>query len=166
MPQIPPDRILAVIHEIAQAAGFWGMVGGQVMDIQSQTAAADEETLLYIHTRKTGAMIVASVRTGAILAGALPGEIDALSAYGRHLGLAFQIADDILNVEGDREALGKGTGSDAVRGKLTFPQLMGLEASRKKMADLIDEALEAIRGFDRQAEPLRAITRYVTERKT
>lgn len=166
MPKIPPDRILAVIHEIARAAGFWGMVGGQVMDIQSETAAADEETLLYIHTRKTGAMMVASVRAGAILAGALPGEVEALSVYGRHLGLAFQIADDILNVEGDRAALGKGTGSDAVRGKLTFPQLMGLEPSRKKMAGLIDEALEAIRGFDRRAEPLRAIARYAAERKT
>jgi geranylgeranyl diphosphate synthase type II len=164
MPQILPDRILSVIHEIACAAGFWGMVGGQVMDIQSQTAAADEETLLYIHTRKTGALMVASVRAGAILAGATPGRIEALSAYGRHLGLAFQIADDILNVEGDAAALGKGTGSDAVRGKLTFPRLMGLEGSRKKMADLIDEALEALRGFDRKAEPLRDIARYAAER--
>ncbi|MBA4397233.1 MAG: hypothetical protein C0394_07615 [Syntrophus sp. (in: bacteria)] len=166
MPRISPDRILSVIHEIARAAGFWGMVGGQVMDIQSETAAADEETLLYIHTRKTGAMIVASVRTGAILAGAQTGEVEALAAYGRHVGLAFQIADDILNVEGDRAALGKGTGSDAVRGKLTFPHLLGLETSRKKMADLIEEALESVRGFDRHAEPLRAIARYVAERKT
>jgi len=166
MPQIPPERILAVINEIARAAGFWGMVGGQFMDIHAETAAADEETLLYIHTRKTGAMIVASVRAGAILAGALPGEIEALAAYGRHVGLAFQIADDILNVEGDRAALGKTTGSDAVRGKLTFPHLLGLAASRKKMADLIEEALAAVRDFDRSAEPLRAIARYVAERKT
>jgi geranylgeranyl diphosphate synthase type II len=108
--------------------------------------------------------MVASVRAGAILAGATPGRIEALSAYGRHLGLAFQIADDILNVEGDAAALGKGTGSDAVRGKLTFPRLMGLEGSRKKMADLIDEALEALRGFDRKAEPLRDIARYAAER--
>jgi geranylgeranyl diphosphate synthase type II len=165
MPQIPPDRILRVVHDIARAAGFWGMVGGQVMDIQSETAAADEETLLYIHTRKTGAMIGASVRAGAILVGAQTGEIEALAAYGRHVGLAFQIADDILNVEGDRMALGKGTGSDAVRGKLTFPQLMGLDASRIRMVDLIARALEAIRGFGPNAEPLRAIARYVAERK-
>jgi len=165
MPRIPPDRILRAVHDIARAAGFWGMVGGQVMDIQSETAAADEETLLYIHTRKTGAMIGASVRAGAILVGAQTGEIEALAAYGRHVGLAFQIADDILNVEGDRMALGKGTGSDAVRGKLTFPQLMGLDASRIRMVDLIARALEAIRGFGPNAEPLRAIARYVAERK-
>jgi geranylgeranyl diphosphate synthase type II len=166
MPQIPPDRILTVIHEIAHAAGFWGMVGGQVVDIQSETAAVDEETLLYIHTRKTGAMMVASVRAGAILAGAQAGVIEALAAYGRHLGLAFQIADDILNVEGDPAALGKTTGSDDARGKLTFPRWMGMEASRIKMADLVARALAAIQDFDQHAEPLRAIARYVAERKT
>ncbi len=165
MPRIPPDRILRAVHDIARAAGFWGMVGGQVMDIQSETAAADEETLLYIHTRKTGAMIGASVRAGAILVGAQTGEIEALAAYGRHVGLAFQIADDILNVEGDRMALGKGTGSDAVRGKLTFPQLMGIDASRIRMVDLIARALEAIGSFGPNAESLRAIARYVAERK-
>jgi geranylgeranyl diphosphate synthase type II len=166
MLQIPPDRILTVIHEIAHAAGFWGMVGGQVVDMQSEMTAADEKTLLYIHTRKTGAMIVASVRAGAMLAGASPGENEALATYGRHVGLAFQIADDILNVEGDAAILGKETGSDADRGKLTFPQLLGLEASRKKMEALVAEALQAIDGFDRRAEPLRAIARYVAERKT
>jgi geranylgeranyl diphosphate synthase, type II len=165
MPQIPPDRILMVVHDIARAAGFWGMVGGQVMDIQSETTAADEETLLYIHTRKTGAMIGASVRAGAMLVGASAAEIDALTAYGRHVGLAFQIADDILNVEGDRTALGKGTGSDAVRGKLTFPQLIGLDASRIRMADLVAKATAAIGGFGPHADPLRAIARYVAERK-
>jgi geranylgeranyl diphosphate synthase type II len=109
---------------------------------------------------------VASVRAGAILAGAQAGEIEALAAYGRHLGLAFQIADDILNVEGDPAALGKTTGSDAARGKLTFPKWIGVEASRTKLADLIIRALEAIEGFDQHAEPLRAIARYVAERKT
>ena len=165
MPQIPPDRLLRAVQDIARAAGFWGMVGGQVMDIQSETVTADEETLLYIHTRKTGAMIVASVRAGAMLAGAETVEIEALATYGRHVGLAFQIADDILNVEGDRAALGKGTGSDAIRGKLTFPQLMGLDASRTRMVDLVGQALAAIRGFGPHAEPLRAIARYVAERK-
>ena len=165
MPQIPPDRLLRAVQDIARAAGFWGMVGGQVMDIQSETVTADEETLLYVHTRKTGAMIVASVRAGAMLVGAETVEIEALATYGRHVGLAFQIADDILNVEGDRTALGKGTGSDAVHGKLTFPQLMGLDASRTRMVDLVGQALAAIRGFGPHAEPLRAIARYVAERK-
>jgi geranylgeranyl diphosphate synthase type II len=109
-------------------------------------------------------MIVASVRAGAILAGAQTGEVEEIAAYGRQVGLAFQIADDILNVEGDRAALGKGTGSDAERGKLTFPHLLGIEASRTKMADLVARAQSALRGFDRRAEPLRAIARYVIER--
>jgi geranylgeranyl diphosphate synthase type II len=163
-PQIPPERILRVIHEIAVAAGFWGMVGGQVVDMQSEAAEAREETLLYIHTRKTGAMIVASVRAGAILAGALPGELETMSVYGRNLGLAFQIADDILNVEGDAALLGKDTGSDAGRGKLTFPRLIGLEASRERMKVLIDQALAALRGFDRKADTLRLIARYAAGR--
>lgn len=166
MPQAPPERILNVINDIARAAGFWGMVGGQIADIRSESMAADEETLLYIHTRKTGAMIVASVRAGAILGGAQAGELEALAAYGRHAGLAFQIADDILNVEGDAAMLGKGTGSDADRGKVTFPRLLGLDASRAKMETLVAEALQAIGGFDGRAEPLRAIARYVTERRT
>lgn len=164
MPQIPPDRILGVIHEIAQSAGFWGMVGGQIADIHSEKTPASEENLLYIHTHKTGAMIVASVRAGAILAGAQAEEVKALEVYGRQVGLAFQIADDILNVEGDRAALGKGTGSDADRGKLTFPHLLGIEASRRRMADLVVQAQSALRGFDHRAEPLRAIARYVIER--
>jgi geranylgeranyl diphosphate synthase type II len=165
MPQIPPERILNVIEEIARAAGFWGMVGGQIADIRSEATAADEDTLLYIHTRKTGAMIVASVRAGAILAGAQADEVEALAAYGRHVGLAFQIADDILNVEGDAAMLGKGTGSDADRGKTTFPGLLGLDASRTRMETLVAEALRAVGGFDGRAEPLRAIARYVAERR-
>jgi geranylgeranyl diphosphate synthase type II len=164
MPQIPPDRILSVIHEIARAAGFWGMVGGQVLDMQAEAGPVNEETLLYIHTHKTGAMIVASVRAGAILAGAQTGEVEAIADYGRNVGLAFQIADDILNVEGDRAALGKGTGSDAERGKLTFPHLLGIEASRTRMEDLVARAQSALRGFDQRAKPLRAIARYVIER--
>ncbi|MFH1080535.1 MAG: farnesyl diphosphate synthase [Pseudomonadota bacterium] len=166
MPRIPADRILVVIHEIARAAGFCGMVGGQVVDMQSEMAGADEATLLYIHTHKTGAMIVASVRAGAILVGAQGAEIEALATYGSHVGLAFQIADDILNVEGDRAALGKGTGSDADRGKLTFPHLLGIEASRTRMADLVARACSALQGFDQRADPLRAIARYVVERST
>jgi geranylgeranyl diphosphate synthase type II len=164
MSGIPPERILDVIQEIAQAAGFWGMVGGQIADIRSEATAADAETLLYIHTRKTGAMIVASVRAGAILSGARADDVEALAAYGRHVGLAFQIADDILNVEGDAATLGKGTGSDADRGKVTFPHMLGLDASRIKMETLVAEALQALGRFDGRAEPLRAIARYVIER--
>jgi geranylgeranyl diphosphate synthase type II len=106
------------------------------------------------------------MKTGALLSNAGEAELNALISYGRHAGLAFQIADDILNVEGDRALLGKGTGSDAKRGKATYPALMGLDASRLKAAELVDNALAAIEKFDRRAEPLRMIARYIVERKS
>ena len=161
----PPETLLDVIREIAVAAGYFGMVGGQVVDLQSEGQAVDPDTLHYIHTHKTGAMIIASVRAGALLSGAGEADVNALSSYGRHVGLAFQIADDILNVEGDRKVMGKGTGSDAERGKITYPALMGLDASRKKARELVADALSAIRHFDDRALPLRMIASYITERK-
>jgi geranylgeranyl diphosphate synthase, type II len=163
---IPPDRLLDVIHEIAMAAGFFGMVGGQVVDMQSEGKIVDAETLQYIHTHKTSAMIIASVKAGAILSNAKESEIQALSLYGRHIGLAFQIADDILNVEGDRKLMGKGTGSDEGRGKITYPALMGLETSREKARELVDRAHSAISPFDDRAMPLRMIATYITDRKS
>lgn len=161
----PPETLLDVIREIAVAAGYFGMVGGQVVDLQSEGQPVDPDTLQYIHTHKTGAMIIASVRAGALLSGAGKSELDALTLYGRHIGLAFQIADDILNVEGDRKMMGKGTGSDAERGKVTYPALMGLDASREKARELVADALAAISRFDDRALPLRMIASYITERK-
>jgi geranylgeranyl diphosphate synthase type II len=163
---IPPERILAVIHEIATAAGCFGMIGGQVVDVRSEGMAVDEDALYYIHTHKTGAMIVASIRAGALLAGAGQDELAALSRYGHHIGLMFQIADDILNVEGDRFATGKSTGSDATRGKVTFPSLFGLDKSREKACGLAEQALQALSGFDGRTEPLRMLVRNIIERKT
>jgi geranylgeranyl diphosphate synthase type II len=160
------ERLLQAIHEIAEAAGFRGMIGGQIVDIQSERQPPAPETLDYIHAHKTGALILASVRAGALLSGAGAESLEALSAYGRHAGLAFQIADDILNVEGDRSILGKDTGSDAKRGKMTFPGLWGLDASRAKTAELVGQALSAIRHFGDRAEPLRAIARYMIERNS
>jgi len=142
------------------------MVGGQVVDMQSEGKMVDPETLQYIHTHKTSAMIIASVKAGAMLSNAKEAEIQALSLYGRHIGLAFQIADDILNVEGDRKLMGKGTGSDEGRGKITYPALMGLEASREKARELVDSAHAAISSFDDRAMPLRMIASYITERKS
>ncbi|MDO8785504.1 MAG: polyprenyl synthetase family protein [Syntrophales bacterium] len=166
MRDVPPENLLAVIHDIAEAAGYFGMVGGQVVDLQSEGKRVDRETIHYIHSRKTGAMITASVRAGALLAGAGRDELQALSEYGRHVGLVFQIADDILNVEGDRELLGKNTGSDASRGKITFPALVGLETSRKEARELVKQALDAIASFDSKVRPLREIARYIIERKS
>jgi geranylgeranyl diphosphate synthase type II len=165
MEKVAPERLLAVIREIAEAAGYFGMVGGQVVDVQSEGKTVESEVLHYIHTRKTGAMLTAAVKAGAMLANAGDVELNALVSYGQNAGLAFQIADDILNVEGDPTLLGKGTGSDVKRGKVTYPALVGLEASRKKAGELVESALFAIQNFDQRAEPLRMIARYIVERK-
>lgn len=162
----PPDRLLSVISDISEAAGFLGMVGGQIVDIQSEGKKVGEETLNYIHTHKTGAMITTSIRAGAIISGAGNNEIDALSDYGRHIGLAFQIADDILDVEGNQETLGKDIGSDRKRGKVTFPAIFGMEKSRRKARDLVNKALADIAQFDSRAEPLRMIATYIIERSS
>ncbi|MDD5170876.1 MAG: polyprenyl synthetase family protein, partial [Syntrophales bacterium] len=123
------------------------------------------EVLYDMHARKTGAMILVSVTSGARLAGADEKEVAALADYGRHIGLAFQIADDILNVTGDKVLMGKNTGSDAYRGKVTFPALMGIEASRAKLRELVGLALAALAPFDDKAEPLRLLADYIVERE-
>ena len=140
------------------------MVGGQVMDVQSEGKEVDLATLHYIHSRKTGAMIVTSIRSGAVLAGGKPSEMEALIRYATQIGLAFQIADDILNIEGEEKRIGKSTGTDRTRGKATYPALVGIEESRKKGRELLDEALSALVSFDEKAEPLRRIARHIVER--
>jgi geranylgeranyl diphosphate synthase type II len=166
MPNVPAEKILDVANEIAEASGYYGMVGGQVQDIRSEGEKVELETLHAIHRRKTGALLRASLRAGAILAGAEGQMLADLSEYGAKIGLAFQIADDILNVEGDPDILGKGTGSDAARGKATFPSLMGIEASRARARGLIVDAVSALVRFDNSATPLRAIAGYVLERRS
>ncbi|HOI75612.1 MAG TPA: polyprenyl synthetase family protein [Syntrophales bacterium] len=163
---VEPARVVRIVHEIATAAGAGGMVGGQVVDILSEGRPSDYETLHYIHSGKTGRMILASLRTGAILADGGEEELEAVSEYGRHIGLAFQISDDILNVEGDPSLLGKGTGSDAARRKVTFPALIGLEESRSMARQSIEAALEGIQRLDERADPLRRLARYILERKS
>lgn len=166
MPGIPPEQILAVTAEIATAAGWFGMVGGQVLDVRSEGKTVDLEALQQIHRLKTGELIRVSLRAGAILSGASAAMLASLSDYGRQIGLAFQIADDILNVEGDRVLLGKQTGSDAARMKVTFPSLLGIEASRARAESLIKDALASLASFGDRAAPLRRITRYILERKS
>jgi len=166
MPGMPPDRLLDIACEIAEAAGHRGMVGGQVQDIRAEEKAVGLETLYAIHRLKTGALLRVSIRAGAILAGAGEEALAGLSDYGGKIGLAFQVADDILNVEGDPLLLGKGTGSDAARGKVTFPALMGIEASRARAAELVMEAISSLASFDDRAAPLRAIARYILERRS
>ena len=163
---VKAETLLQVIQEVALAAGWFGMVGGQVVDIESEGKAPDEKRLNFIHTRKTGALITVSLRAGALLGGADADALDALTEYGRHVGLAFQVADDILNVEGDAKALGKGTGSDRSRGKLTYPALVGVETSKRVAAELVEKAVEDLRAFDERAEPLRRIAQFIVERRT
>jgi geranylgeranyl diphosphate synthase type II len=164
--RLPAERRLAVIQEIAQAAGIAGMVGGQTMDLLSEKSAPDEAVLYEIHRRKTGMLITAAVKSGAIISSAREDKIQALADYGMNIGLAFQIADDILNVEGDRELMGKGTGSDAALGKVTYPSLLGMERSRERLKKHIDTAIASLAVFDQRALPLRVIAKYIMDRKS
>ena len=160
------ERRLAVIQEIADAAGINGMVGGQALDVISEKTGADEKTLLEIHRRKTGALIVAAVRSGAVILNAGKDKIQSLTEYGINVGQAFQIADDILNVEGDSALMGKGTGSDAARNKVTYPSLLGMQTAKEKLEQHIETAVASLSGFDERAMPLILIARYVKERKS
>ncbi|HOH72541.1 MAG TPA: polyprenyl synthetase family protein, partial [Syntrophales bacterium] len=166
MPGVVPEDRLEVIRLVARAAGMAGMVGGQVMDLQGEGQDLELPTLTDMHRRKTGALLVVSVVAGAVIAGASDGQKEILAGYGEKIGLAFQIADDILNVTGDRVMMGKSTGSDAVRGKQTFPALLGLEASRTKLADLVDGAAADARRLGERCEPLVQIAKYIMERNT
>ena len=143
------------------------MVGGQVVDMESEGKAdIDLPTVQYIHTHKTGALIKASVKAGALLGAADEQALAALTRYGEVVGLAFQIADDILDIEGTTEQIGKDAGSDEARGKATYPAVVGLPESKKRAAELVDMALESLAGFDEKAEPLREIARYIVSRKS
>lgn len=164
--RLSAERRLAVIQEIAKAAGICGMIGGQALDVLSGKSEPNENMLREIHRRKTGALIVAAIKSGAIIFNARKDKIQALAEYGINVGLAFQIADDILNVEGNRELMGKETGSDAAHDKLTYPSLLGLDVAKEKLAKYIDSAVASLSGFDERARPLFVIARYIMERKS
>lgn len=155
-----------VIREIAIAAGAQGMVGGQAVDILSEGKAIDQDVLQYIHRHKTGALIRASVRTGALLVGASDADLAALTMFAEEFGLVFQITDDILNVVGDKKKLGKPVGSDAERQKATYPALFGLDKARKLAQEGREKALAALSRFGPGAEPLRQLTNYLLERES
>src|SRR3990172_8979198 len=163
---IRADAILDVISDLARAAGSFGMVGGQVVDMESEGVEIDLPTLEYLHTRKTGALILASVKGGAKIGEGTHEEIEALTRYGECLGLAFQIADDILDIEGNIEETGKDVGSDLEKGKATYPSIIGMAASKERASELIQMAIDSLKGFDEKAEPLREIAKYVVERRS
>lgn len=159
-----PHR-LEVVQLIARAAGSRGMVGGQALDIACEGKEITFGTLQFIHSRKTGALITVSVQAGGVMGNADSEQFQALTKYGEHIGLTFQIVDDLLNVEGSLEQLGKAAGSDAARQKATYPALYGVEATKEKARATVESAIDCLRGFDQRAEPLRELARYIVTRK-
>ena len=153
-----------VLREIARAAGAEGMVGGQAIDLEGENLRLGVSELRNLHAKKTGALIRVAVRAGAISASANTGQLDALTRYGEAIGLAFQIADDILDVVGDQDAIGKPVGSDASNNKSTYPAAVGLDGARKLAADAVAEAVAALEIFGPEADTFRALARYIVER--
>ncbi|AKQ65342.1 Octaprenyl diphosphate synthase [Myxococcus hansupus] len=161
----PEAARAALCRELAVAAGAAGMVGGQVLDIAEDRPAA-LDYLLRLHRMKTGALIRAACRMGVLAGG---GDADALAraaAYGEAVGLAFQIADDVLDVTATAEQLGKPAGADAAAGRFTFPAVVGLEASRKLAKEKVSEAIAAVRPLEGEDGPLAALARYTVERQS
>jgi geranylgeranyl diphosphate synthase, type II len=161
-----PAIVGDVVAELADAAGTDGMVGGQVVDIESEGKSISPEMLDYIHLRKTAALIRASLRVGALLAGAGPAQVEAISQAGQSLGLAFQIVDDILDVEGSLAELGKSAGSDERKKKATYPSLHGLPASKQRARELIEETKRRLAPLGPAADPIRALADFVFERRS
>jgi geranylgeranyl diphosphate synthase, type II len=167
MPHIDDFRRVRLIQELAKAGGtVGGMIAGQVHDLEGESKRPTAQLLDNIHRAKTGALLCASVRMGAIYGGADERQLEALSEYGEHVGLAFQIVDDILDVEQSSEHLGKTAGKDAQQNKITFPAVYGLDRSREMAEDERLAAHTALRAFDEGAERLREIADFIVRRKT
>lgn len=163
--EVAPEKIIKIIDLATHAAGYCGMIGGQMLDIINEKQKIDLVTLETIHRQKTGALIVAPIQTGAILAGACPDDFAVLSEFGQKIGLLFQVVDDILDVEGDALKLGKTTGRDAELGKSTYPALMGLAAAKDYARQLRDNALKDISRLSRPVRVLESMADYIFYRQ-
>ena len=163
--RVGAEKVLEVIRIAVKAAGYRGMIGGQVIDLECENRKVDLATVEYMHVHKTGALLSASLEIGAILGGGDEVRIKTLKTYGHHVGLAFQITDDLLDVEGDAALMGKTPGSDVAKNKMTYPALLGIAQSKDASREHVERALEALAGLDAKAEPLRAIARYLLVRK-
>jgi geranylgeranyl diphosphate synthase type II len=155
---------LSIINAICKAAGCKGMIEGQMRDMLSENSVLSLQELEDMHALKTGALIEASIHSGAVLGGGTEKQIKYLNVYAKKIGLAFQIADDVLNVEGDPLIMGKTSGTDAIRNKNTYPSILGLDRSKEYMNELVNTALKSLEAFDEHADPLREIARYVVHR--
>lgn len=160
----PPDARLAIIALIAKSAGSIGMVGGQSLDMIHENTRYPFETLKTIHKHKTGSLITCSVLAGAIAASATKSQLAALEIYGDNIGLAFQIVDDLLDATATTEQLGKAAGSDAERGKATYPGFFGIKKTRELAMEAVDRAVASLSDFDEKAEPLRELANYIYTR--
>ena len=161
---IPPTEQLKIIQLISQAIGSYGMVGGQALDMAAEDKTISFAALQMIHRCKTGALITAAVQTGAILGRATASQFQVLTAYGNQIGLAFQIVDDLLDVLGTTEQLGKAAGADAKHHKATYPSFFGVEETRAMAQETIRVAIDLLIGFDQAADPLRELARYIYSR--
>jgi geranylgeranyl diphosphate synthase, type II len=158
------ERVADVVYELARASGAVGMVGGQVIDIEATGKKITVDELETLHRAKTGELLLVAVRAGARMGGADATAMERLTAYGRALGLAFQIVDDVLDITADLQTLGKDPGSDREAGKTTFVDLLGVDGARARAQTVMDEGLRALEPFGAKADALRALARYTVER--
>lgn len=163
---ISPDILLEVITDIAEASGGQGMAGGQALDLEAEHRKISAQELENLHRHKTGCLIRVAVTSGAKLAAASGAKLAAMKSYGEAIGLAFQIADDILDVEGGAEEMGKATGGDQRKEKATYPSILGLESSKKLASDLVKQAIESLAPLgDARADALKEIALYIVARR-
>lgn len=160
------SSVLRIIKEIAEASGTRGMIGGQTVDLQSEGKEIDAKTLEYIHTHKTGALFKAAIRTGAILSDASEEQLAALTQYAESFGLAFQITDDLLDITGDEQKIGKPVGSDIRNQKATYPSIYGLERSRQMAEENIRSAVTSLIKLPGRTQPLKLLVEYLLKRET
>lgn len=163
---VSSERCLRALHLLADAAGAAGMVGGQVADLEAEGNAIDGAALEFIHRHKTGALLRASVEIGAIIGGGHDAQIESLARYGAHIGLAFQIIDDILDVTGTAESLGKSAGKDERAGKATYPQIHGMDNAKQKARTLVNDALSELTELGSEALPLASIAERILDRSS
>lgn len=160
-----PRKYLRAINEIAKSVGIYGMIGGQVVDVQSENMQISKEKLDYIHNNKTAAIIIGCMRAGAIIGDANEDDLEKITKYAKNIGLSFQIVDDILDIIGDESKLGKKVGSDIENHKSTYPSLIGLEESKKIAQDLIEDAKLSIKSINNDREFLCGLADYIIDRE-